>query len=159
MESGDLHLRGFSKNIVSEDRDQPERFDYDAVSAASQWNPTPGFYTRYGDVTELIGAVDDRPVVMGSGDEMRLSFRADSLAPPRTGWKRDYLLKVDGWAKDRDANTAFSQSVEPLPFHAMSSYPYPASEHFPSDAAHKLYREKYNKRPAATLILPLRTSN
>ncbi len=159
MESADLHFRGFSKNIVPGNRVQPARFLYDSVSAVSQWNPTPGLYTRYGDVTELIAAVDDRPVVMGSGDEMRLSFRADSLAPPPKGWKRDYLLKVDGWAKDRDANTAFSQTVEPLPFHAMSRYPYPAGEHFPTDAARKLYREKYNIRPAATLISPLRTSN
>jgi hypothetical protein len=30
---------------------------------------------------------------------------------------------VDGWAKDGDANTAFSQTVTPLPFHAMPQYP------------------------------------
>jgi len=42
-------------------------------------------------------------------------------------WTRDFLLKVDGWAKDRDPNTAFSATVEPLPFHAMSRYPYPAA--------------------------------
>ena len=29
---------------------------------------------------------------------------------------------------------AFGQSVEPLPFHAMSRYPYPAGEHFPDRA-------------------------
>jgi hypothetical protein len=71
------------------------------------------------------------------------------------GWTRDYLLKVDGWAKDRDANTAFPATVEPLPFHAMSVYPYPGNEHFPDDASHREYREKYNTRPALRLIRPL----
>ena len=72
----------------------------------------------------------------------------------KPGWKRDYLLLVDGWAKDGDYNTAFSQSVEPLPFHAMTSYPYPTSQHFPDDAAHREYQERYNTRPALRLIRP-----
>jgi len=153
--AADLHFRGFSKNVVSESREQPEQFVYDVVSPVSQWDPTPGLYTRYGGVTELINDVDDKPVLMGSGDEMRLSFAAKSLPPVAPGVKRDFILKVDGWAKDRDANTAYSQTVEPLPFHAMSRYPYPPAEHFPSDAAHLSYRRKYNTRPAATLIDPL----
>jgi len=73
---------------------------------------------------------------MGSGDELQLAFGAASLPAIPAGWKRDFLLLVDGWAKDADANTAFSQSVEPLPFHGMSRYPYPAGEHYPDDAAH-----------------------
>ena len=56
-------------------------------------------------------------VIMGSGDEVRLRFRAAGLPALPAGWKRDFLLLVDGWAKDADANTAFSQSVQPLPFH------------------------------------------
>jgi hypothetical protein len=107
-------------------------------------------YTRYGDVRELLGAVDDRFVIMGSGDEIALEFAAPE--PPPAGWTRDFLLKVDGWAKDRDANTAFGNSVLPLPFHAMSQYPYPADEHFPySDQL----IEKYYSRPALRLIRSL----
>lgn len=75
-------------------------------------------------------------------------------ASPR-GWVRDFLLLVDGWAKDADANTAFSQNVEPLPFHGMSSYPYPSGESFPQDLTHKDYRATYNTRPALRLIRPL----
>jgi hypothetical protein len=59
---------------------------------------------------------------------------------------------MDGWAKDADANTAFSQSVLPLPFHSMSRYPYPAGEHFPIDAEHAQYQHDYNTRPALRLI-------
>jgi hypothetical protein len=153
--SADLHFRGFSAIRIDPDRRQPEQFMYADVKPVSSWNPTPGFYTRYGDVKDLLERVDDRLVIMGSGDEVRLRFRAGGLAPLRPGWKRDFILKVDGWAKDRDANTAYSQTVEPLPFHAMSAYPYSQSEHFPEDAVHRKYRQDYNTRPARRLIQPL----
>jgi hypothetical protein len=83
---------------------------------------------------------------MGSGDELRLTFDAARLPALPRGWERSYLLLVDGWAKDADANTAFPRSVEPLPFHGMVSYPYPPSQHFPDDAAHQLYRKKFLTR-------------
>jgi tetratricopeptide (TPR) repeat protein len=156
IQSADLHFRGFSESVIDPLRKQPDTFRYSRVDPMSFWNPTPGFYTRYGDVKELIGEVDDRLVIMGSGDEMRLSFDASLLASPRPGWTRDFLLKVDGWAKDRDPNTAFSQTVLPLPFHGMSRYPYPAAEHFPEDQDHVRYQREYNTRPALRLLRPLK---
>jgi hypothetical protein len=154
-ELADLHFRGFSKPKIDPARKQPEKFDYQTWMPVSMWNPTPGLYTRYGDVRALISVVDDRLVIMGSGDELRLLFRAGGLPALKPGLKRDFLLLVDGWAKDGDYNTAFSQSVEPLPFHAMSSYPYPGAEHFPNDVEHRAYRELYNTRPALRLVRPL----
>jgi len=154
-ESADLHFRGFSTPVIHPQRKQPEGFDYAQWMPVSMWNPTKGFYTRYGDVLPLIGAIDDRLVIMGSGDELRLLFPERAAGPLPAGWERDFLLFVDGWAKDADANTAFGQTVEPLPFHAMSRYPYPAGERFPDDAAHRRYREEYNTRPALRLIRPL----
>jgi tetratricopeptide (TPR) repeat protein len=156
--SADLHFRGFSEARIHPERKQPDTFFYDSVSPTSFWNPTSGLYTRYGDVRELLQDVDDRLAILGSGDEIRLKF-AGAMAPPQQGWARDFLLKVDGWAKDRDPNTAFSTSVEPLPFHAMSRYPYPAGERFPDDKQHRRYREEYNTRPALRLIRPLGGSN
>jgi hypothetical protein len=153
--AADLHFRGFSKATIHPERKQPEGFDYARVSATSMWNPTPGNYTRYGAVDKLLAEVDDRLVIMGSGDEVQLRFRAAGLPELPVGWKRDFLLLVDGWAKDADANTAFSQSVLPLPFHSMSRYPYPAGEHFPDDAEHERYQREYNTRPALRLIRPL----
>jgi tetratricopeptide (TPR) repeat protein len=153
--TADLHFRGFSKATIHPQRKQPEGFDYARVSATTMWNPTPGKYTRYGTVDKLLAEVDDRLVLMGSGDEVQLRFRAAGLPELPVGWKRDFLLLVDGWAKDADANTAFSQSVLPLPFHAMSRYPYPAGEHFPDDAEHERYQREYNTRPALRLIRPL----
>jgi hypothetical protein len=106
-------------------------------------------------VRELLDQIDDRLVIMGSGDELRLSLDAASIPPLPTGWFRDFLLLVDGWAKDRDANTAYSQTVEPLPFHAMSRYPYPAPEAYPNDPADEAYRKEWNTRPALRLIRSL----
>ncbi len=154
--SADLEFRGFSKPTIHPQRKQPERFDYQTVSGTSMWNPTRGNYTRYGAVENLLQDPDDRMVIMGSGDEVRLRFNARNLPPLPAGWKRDFLLLVDGWAKDADANTAFSQTVLPLPFHAMSSYPYPAAEHYPQDQLHQDYLREYNTRPALRLIRPLR---
>ncbi|HEY7215595.1 MAG TPA: FG-GAP-like repeat-containing protein [Thermoanaerobaculia bacterium] len=151
----ELRFRGFSRPVIHPERKQPESFDYQTWMPLSMWNPTPGLYTRYGGVEPLLADVDDRMVIMGSGDEIRLRFDARALPPLPDGWRRDFLLKVDGWAKDADANTAFSQSVEPLPFHGMSQYPYAREEHFPDDEAHRKYREEYNTRPALRLIRPL----
>ena len=154
--NADLHFRGFSKHIVHPLRRQPEQFFYEPVSLRAPWNPTPGRYTRFGDVRELVTEIDDRLVIMGSGDELAMEFDARSLPPLPAGWKRDWLLKVDGWAKDRDANTAFSQSVEPLPFHGMSGYPYGPGEAFPSTPAHREWMAKYNTRPALRILSALR---
>jgi tetratricopeptide (TPR) repeat protein len=156
LSSARLHFRGFSESRIHPERKQPDTFFYANASPNSFWNPTSGLYTRYGDVRDLLAAIDDRLVLMGSGDEILLRFDAALPAPP-AGWTRDFLLKVDGWAKDRDPNTAFSSTVEPLPFHAMSRYPYPPAEHFPSDAAHERYRREYNTRPTLRLIRPLTT--
>ena len=152
LTSAGLHFRGYSATRIDPHRLQPDTYFYSRVSPVSFWNPTPGLYTRYGPVDELLRDADDRLVIMGSGDELRLAFNARSLHPPPAGWTRDFLLQVDGWAKDRDPNTAFSQSVLPLPFHGMSRYPYPAGEHYPRDAAHDQYQRDYNTRPARDLI-------
>ena len=153
LESADLQFRGFSASRIDAQRQQPDTFLYSHTTPSSFWNPTPGLYTKFGPVETLLQNVDDQPVIMGSGDEVRLEFGTTSAQP--AGWRRDFLLKVDGWAKDRDPNTAFSTSVQPLPFHAMSRYPYPANEHFPRDAAHDTYQRTWNTRPAQRQVTPL----
>jgi tetratricopeptide (TPR) repeat protein len=151
-QSADLHFRGFSTPVIDSRREQPEKFEYMHWMPISQWNPTPGLYTRYGDVRELVTQADDRLMIMGSGDEVGLLYPVKAFPTLPAGWKRDFLLLVDGWAKDADANTAYSQSVLPLPFHGMSAYPYPVNEHFPDDAVHRDYLKTYITRPALRLI-------
>jgi len=154
--SAELRFRGFSPNRIHPRRTQPEQFSYAGELPVSLWNPTPGLYTRYGDVYELASAVDDKLIVMGSGDELRLRFDSRSLPPVPAGHAREFLLHVDGWAKDRDANTAHGQSTAPLPFHAMSRYPYAANERFPDTPQHREWQARYLTRPALRLIRPLR---
>lgn len=155
--TAELDFRGFSALTVHPARAQPERFDYSRVSFTSNWNPTPGLYTRFGDVLPILDAEDDRIVIMGAGDELRLRFPANALPEVAEGHKRDYLLLVDGWAKEAESNTAFGLSVDPLPFHAMPGYPYPDT--VPNHPAQlEEYREflrEYQTRPALRLIRPL----
>ncbi len=159
LDRADLHFRGFSRVVIHPERKQPERFLYaerrPSTGAIEVWNPTPGLYTRYGAVGELLRTLDDRFVVMGSGDEVRMVFDPSDLPPVPAGWTRDFLLLVDGWAKDADANTAYSQTIEPLPYHGMPQYPYEAPNAYPDDPLHTLYREHYLTRPALRLFRPL----
>jgi hypothetical protein len=147
----DLRFRGFSRAKIDPSRQQPEQFFYPNPLPTSMWNPTPGMYTRFGDVEPLTRGVDDQMVIMGAGDELALGFDASAFPPVAPGRTRSFVLAVDGWAKDRDANTAHSNSVEPLPFHGMSQYPYPDSERFPVTDTHKAY----TARPALQLLRPM----
>ena len=116
----ELRYRGFSRTNY-ERRDQPEVPVYDAIANVSQrWRDLVGYYTRFGDVRELLERVDDRYVIMNAGDEMQLSFPAPP--PPAAGWRRDFVLVGDGWEKDGDYNTSFSQTVQPLPSHDRPDY-------------------------------------
>jgi Tfp pilus assembly protein PilF len=118
--SAELRYRGFSKTDYAR-RDAPETPRYDAIANVTQrWRDLSGYYTRFGDVRELLSTVDDRYVIMNAGDELRLSFPA--LPPPKPGWTRDFVLVGDGWVKDGDYNTTASKTVEPLPRHGHPEY-------------------------------------
>jgi hypothetical protein len=45
--------------------------------------------------------------------------------------------------------------LEPLPFHAMSAYPYAPPEHYPDSPAHRRYRDEYNTRIIGRALPPL----
>jgi Tfp pilus assembly protein PilF len=123
LTSAELRYRGFSVMNVASPA-SPEIPDYNTLEGTgSKWQAIEGYYTRYGDVGDLIRAVDDRYVIMGSGDEVRLRFRAAS--PPPAGWVRDFVMIGDGWIKDGDYNSAYSRTVLPLPYHGMKSYTNP----------------------------------
>jgi hypothetical protein len=126
-ERADLRYRGFSQTDYS-NRRQPEIPVYEKIAnVTARWRDLVGYYTRFGDVRELVDAVDDRYVIMNAGDELKMSFRAPP--PPARGWRRDFVLVGDGWEKDGDYNTTFSKTVQPLPRHDRPDYEsYPAGE-------------------------------
>ncbi len=119
----DLHHRGYS--VINQRNDSsPEIPDYNRLSGSKQiWRDLIGYYTRFGDVRELLLRADDRYVIMNAGDEMSFRF-AEQSAPP-AGWVRDYVIIGDGWIKDGDYNSTFSKTVLPLPYHAKNQYTTP----------------------------------
>ena len=147
-----LWERGFSAPLNEEGGTMPEDFDWDRVALFGRWDQHPGQYTRFGDCLELLGEIDDRFVIMGSGDCLTLRFPAEGLPELRDGWRRDWLVFLDGWAKDRDPNSIQALEVEPLPFHGMSGYPYREDESFPDDEAHQAWRENWNTRGARNWV-------
>lgn len=141
-----LHFRGFSRMYRRGGRYGPHWFDYDDVTRESPWRPIQGAFTRFGDVLPLLSSPDDRYVVMGPGDELTVEFDAASERTLPPGWKRTFLLYTVSWVKDSDLNTAFGNTVEPLPFHGMKAYPYPAGDSYPGDSTHQRYLREYNTR-------------
>ena len=141
----DLRWRGFSAE-TSPDNREPYLYDYRNVSFTSPWKVMTGRYTREGDVRQLLLRSDDMFVISRPGDEISLSFDAASLPPLPAGWTRTFLLYADGFSKEMDINSASPDQLSPLPFHGMSRYPYRWPEHYPLDAQHRDYLDKYNTR-------------
>ena len=76
---------------------------------------------------------------------MALEFDPAKLPPVPPGWVRDYFFHAEGYEKDMDFYAAEGNTVEPLPFNAMGTYPYPGKQ-YPLDAEHLNYLLEYNTR-------------
>ena len=134
LQTAELRYRGFSV-VHAADRSSPELPQYHALEGtAPRWRDLIGYYTRFGDVRELLQAVDDRYVIMNAGDELVLRFVAPP--PPPAGWRRDFVLIGDGWVKDGDYNTTFSKTVLPLPAHDQPDYTTPPG-HLENDPVYR----------------------
>ena len=140
----ELNFHGFPLKI----EDQPPgnvKYIYEKASATGPYTRPAGAYTRYGDVRPLLESVDDKFVVFGSGDEVALDFDPAKLPILPRGWVRDYFFVANGYEKDMDFYAYRGDTVDPLPFRDMRTYPYP-SQSFPSDAEHLNYLLEYNTR-------------
>jgi Tfp pilus assembly protein PilF len=142
---GDLHWRGYPTH-TSVKGTFAFRYHYDQVETEAPWGTHGGAFTRFGPVTKLLDTQDDRYVIMFHGDEVTAEFDAASFPPLASGLQRTFLLYADGFGKDMDFHSAHSLNVDPLPFHNMSSYPYPAAETYPQSEEHMRYRLEYNTR-------------
>ncbi len=103
-----------------------------------------GNFTRYGDVTELVLEADDKFVIGRQGDEVRIRFPTD-IEPVPEGMERDYFVIVTCWFKSPGL-PYLVYTVDPLPFHDMSCFPYPPTESYPYDEDHLKYLREYNTR-------------
>ena len=143
--ASDLHWRGYPAHTAVKGT-FAYRYHYDQLVLEAPWGTHSGAFTRFGPVGELVQEVDDRFAIMFHGDELTVEFDAATLPPPAAGLERTFLLYADGFGKDMDFHSANSLSVEPLPFHGMSAYPYPENEHYPQTSAHLEYLQNYNTR-------------
>jgi len=121
------------------------KYIYEKTSATGPYTRPAGAYTRYGDVRTLLESIDDKFVVFGSGDEVALDFDPRTLPPLPHGRVRDYFFVAKGYEKDMDFYAYRGDTVDPLPFRDMGTYPYPGKT-FPSDAEHLNYLLEYNTR-------------
>ena len=143
--NAELRYRGFS-TLYRHAPNAPHVYDYDDVAAASPWLPFPGRYTRYGEVGELLEAADDRSAILAPGDELALDFDGARLPPLASGLRRTFFLESQGWDKDADRNTFAGERLEPLPFRAMSGYPWRHDEHYPETPELARYRAEWLTR-------------
>jgi len=146
------------------------RFDYIGVDTTSQQNVTihevtvssatlsqafttnstsSGNFTRYGDVTALLTDADDMYVITRQGDEISILFSAD-IGSVSEDMELDYFLFASVWFKVGGLFYV-DFTVDPLPFHAMTCFPYPETESYPYDADHLSYLSEYNTR---TITIP-----
>jgi len=142
--SAELAFRGYSQT-TSLRGDAPETPIYERLANTTQrWRDLVGYYTRFGNVNALLAGVDDRYVIMNAGDELRLRFEEQPLPP--TGWRRDFVLIGDGWEKDGDYNTGYSDTVLPLPSHSRPDYGAPVSSlALKDDPVYQRYRDDWEQ--------------
>jgi tetratricopeptide (TPR) repeat protein len=121
-------------------------YNYDEVSLTGPFQRQRGSYTRIGDVTPLLAGIDNQFAIFGSGEEIAADFDAGALPPLPAHWKRDYFFYANGYVKDMDFYDASPFTVSQLPFHEMSTYPYPQSESYPADSKSVEYQLDWNDR-------------
>ncbi len=141
----DLGFHGFPLKIEGTPPGNVQ-YIYEKTSATGPYTRPMGTYTRYGDVLPLLTALDDKLVVFGSGDEVRLDFDPSQLPALPQDWVRDYFFAAFGYEKDMDFYAAKGNFVAPLPFLKMGDYPYAPGKSFPLDDAHVNYLLEYNTR-------------
>jgi hypothetical protein len=97
-------------------------------------------------VLPLLTGSDNKYIISNAGDETTVRFNAGMLPELKPGWKRDFLIHTVGWVKDGDLNTANGNTVTPLPFHGMKSYPPAPGDKYPADPELVKYNREYNTR-------------
>jgi len=140
-----LAFRGYPKQIEGSTPGDLT-YDYSRISATGPFLWARGVYTRYGDVTPLLEKVDNRYVIFGTGEEIDAEFSAAELPALPAGWTRDYFFYANGFVKDMDYWEEAPFTVGPMPFHAMSRYPYPANEQYPHAPGADRYWLEWNTR-------------
>jgi len=140
-----LRFHGYPRQIEGESPGDLN-YNYDEVSLTGPFQRQRGSYTHFGDVTPLVSGIDNQFAIFGSGEELAAEFDATALPPLPAHWKRDYFFYANGYVKDMDFYDASPFTVSQMPFHGMSTYPYPANESYPADRRSIQYQLDWNDR-------------
>jgi len=103
---------GFARRTTGSER--LPHYDFDHRVPLWDTRVQPGFYTEFGDATELAATADDALVIFGPGEGLYLEFEAPAEEPPQ-GWTRVYILETEGWCKDMDLYTKDGGVLAPVP--------------------------------------------
>jgi hypothetical protein len=139
-----LEERGCMQEFSPDGR-QPTLYDYHRLERVPVTRQS-GRLTRFGDVTELLQAADDRFVIFGPGDEVTIRFDARKLPGLPSGWTRSFVLRTRGYCKGCGPFIVTGDTVAPLPFRAMTRFPYGPNETYPRTQLHLDYLRRYNTR-------------
>ena len=145
LSDAELRRVGFQREYSPDGR-LPLLYDYDLVDATAPFQVLRGAYTRFGPVKELLEQFDDQYVLAGPGDEIALRFSAAGLPAVTEGMARSFILVSHAYCKDMDPYTGTPRTLEPLPFRAMSQYPYSGAEHYPDTPETRKFQATYNTR-------------
>ena len=145
LASASLAFRGYPEQV---DGKTPGdlTYNYQRISQSGPFIRSRGGYTHYGEVAPLLKSVDESFVIFGSGEDVDVEFATVNLPVLPRGWKRDYFFYANGFVKDMDFYEGSPFTVADMPFHGMSTYPYPASEHYPLDEQRRQYELEWNDR-------------
>jgi tetratricopeptide (TPR) repeat protein len=140
-----LGFRGYPRQVDGETPGDLTYY-YEQASTTGPFSRFRGSYTQYGDVTPLLKSIDNQFAIFGTGEDIDAEFDTAALPPLPQGWKRDYFFYANGFVKDMDFYEAIPFTVADMPFHGMSTYPYPASQKYPDDTQANRYRLDWNDR-------------
>jgi tetratricopeptide (TPR) repeat protein len=145
LASATLGFRGYPRQVDGETPGDLTYY-YEQASTTGPFSRFRGSYTQYGDVTALLTSIDNHFAIFGTGEDIDAEFDAAVLPALPQGWKRDYFFYANGFVKDMDFYEATPFTVADMPFHGMSTYPYPVTQHFPDGAQANRYRLEWNDR-------------
>lgn len=147
-----LYYQDISFDYIAVDTTQPQQIFMTSIEPThANFNQlfitnstSSGNFTRYGNVLNLLSNPDGLYVIGRQGDSVSIEFPFDANPIPQ-GTVRDYFIFASVWFKGNGLSY-LPFTVDPLPFHNMSSYLYPTTESYPYDPVHMTYLKDYNSR-------------
>jgi len=108
--------------------------------------PVEGYFTKLGDILELVLETNDKYVVMKPGDEVVFEF---DEVEKQEGMSRSYYIHQVGYYKGYGILERLGYdivNVEPLPYHEMEYYHLNLTSPYEDDEDYQAYLDEWNTR-------------